>query len=98
MLVNDAPAFCVAAEDLGWRNSLGPGNTACHNYPDGFVSLREPDFGDLNLIVTEDKEFFSKFMAATQIARRLNVLDKGDRIALFRAVLFGEKCDAGKSK
>ncbi len=45
--------------------------------------------GDLNLIVTEDRVFYDRFMAATSVAKRLNLLKKDDRIALFQAVLYG---------
>jgi len=44
---------------------------------------------EVNLIVTEDPKFFDKFMAATSVAKRLNLLSKEDRIALFQAVLYG---------
>lgn len=46
---------------------------------------------EVNLIVTEDPVFFNKFMAATSVAKRLNLLDKNDRIALFQAVLYGNR-------
>lgn len=45
--------------------------------------------GDLNFIVTCDPTFYARFMAATSVAKRLNLLDKADRIALFQAVLYG---------
>ena len=48
--------------------------------------------GDINLILTADTEFYERFVAATTVARRLNVLDKEDRKALFRAALYGEAC------
>lgn len=44
---------------------------------------------EINLIVTDDPEFARRFMAATRLAKRLNLLAKGDRIALFQAVLYG---------
>jgi hypothetical protein len=43
----------------------------------------------VNLIVTEDPEFFRKFMLATRIATALNLLDKADRVILFQAILYG---------
>lgn len=48
---------------------------------------------DVNLIVTEDKEFYRKFIAASSVAKRLNLLQKPDRIALFQAVLYGNPCE-----
>lgn len=52
--------------------------------PLGFVSLR---FGDLNYIVTQDKDFFDGFLSASYLAKRFNLTRKEDRIALFDAVM-----------
>lgn len=51
-----------------------------------FTSFRK---GEVNLIVTDSAEFFRRFMAASGIAKRLNLLDKRDRVAVFQAVLYG---------
>jgi hypothetical protein len=53
---------------------------------DRFYSFRH---GDVNLIVTYSQSFSHRFLAATSISRRFNLLDKPDRIALFQAVLYG---------
>ncbi|MCD5994191.1 hypothetical protein KDX38_10820 [Pseudomonas sp. CDFA 602] len=45
--------------------------------------------GDLNLIVTFSDQFYRRFLAATSIAKMLNLMSKGQRIALFQAVLYG---------
>lgn len=42
--------------------------------------------GEENYIVTEDPEFYKSFVQATEGARALNLLNKEDRIKLFRAV------------
>lgn len=52
----------------------------------GFRSYRR---GAVNIIATEDYTFFERFLIATGLARRFNLLDKADRIALFQAVLYG---------
>jgi hypothetical protein len=44
---------------------------------------------DTNLIITESEEFFNKFVAATSVAKHLNLLNKEDRVHLFQAVLYG---------
>ena len=46
-----------------------------------------------NLIVTVSEEFHRRFLAASAVAKRLNLLDKADRIALFQAVLYGAHTD-----
>jgi hypothetical protein len=52
----------------------------------GFRSYRK---GSVNLITTPDLEFYNLFVTATALAKRFNLLDKGDRIALFQAILYG---------
>lgn len=47
---------------------------------------------DINIIATRSDVFFRRFLAATSVAKRLNLLDKEDRIALFQAVLYGNEC------
>lgn len=44
----------------------------------------------LNLIVTQDKVFFARFVHATQLAKQFNLLKKDDRIALFSIILYFE--------
>lgn len=44
----------------------------------------------INLIVTGDNEFAGRHHAATSVCKRLNLLKKADRIAVFKAVLYGE--------
>lgn len=44
--------------------------------------------GEVNFIVTQSDVFHARFLAATSVAKRLNLLDKADRIALFQAVLY----------
>lgn len=51
----------------------------------GFRSWRR---GNLNIITTRDKEFFDKFLRATALAKRFNLMEKRDRIALFQVVLY----------
>lgn len=69
----------------------------------GFISEGSPEFytgndngrfrslrrNDLNLILTDQSEFYKLFCSATELARRFNLTDKTDRIALFQAVLYG---------
>ena len=52
--------------------------------PLGFVSLR---FGEVNYIVTQDKEFFDAFLSASYLAKKFNLTNKADRIDLFDAVM-----------
>ena len=45
----------------------------------------------LNLVVTESLPFFEKFVEATNEAKRLNILEKGERIKLFQKMLYGNE-------
>lgn len=58
------------------------------SYPTGFVSLRN---GTMNFIVTDDEEFYKKFMLATHVCKFLNVTTKVDRICVFQAILYGNE-------
>lgn len=51
---------------------------------DKFTAWRR---GDVNLIITPCDAFYARFVLATDLAKRLNLLDKSDRIALFEAVV-----------
>lgn len=55
-----------------------------------FMSWRRDD---INLIVTADSTFAERHRAATAVCKRLNLLNKPDRIALFQAVLYGNQWD-----
>jgi hypothetical protein len=52
-----------------------------------FTSLK---LDELNLIVTDQEEFYDKFMLATHVCKSLNVLDKQHRITVFQATLYGK--------
>lgn len=46
--------------------------------------------GEVNLIVTDDPDFFDKFVFATKIARSLNLFKREDRVTLFQAILYNK--------
>lgn len=46
--------------------------------------------GDVNLVLTASEEFYNLFVMATALCKRLNVLGKEDRRAVFRTVLYKE--------
>jgi len=52
----------------------------------GFTSMR---FGDINYIITDSPFMFERFLTATYIARELNLLEKKDRVMLFKAIRGG---------
>lgn len=58
-----------------------------HTARSGFMSWRR---GEDNFIVIADTSLVQRHKAATALCRRLNLLDKADRIAAFRAILYNE--------
>lgn len=54
--------------------------------PDAFQSYKRER---INVIATCSPEFFNRFMIATALAKRFNLMLKRDRIALFQGVLYG---------
>lgn len=58
-----------------------------------FSSIKK---GNINLIATSNKEFHSKFLTATHVAKKLNLLNKDDRILLFQAVLYANSYEKDK--
>lgn len=56
-------------------------------------SFRSWRKGDVNLIVTHEHAFFDRFITATHLAHRFNLLKKSDRISLFQAVLYNARWD-----
>ncbi len=59
---------------------------SCNNVP-YFTSLR---FGTVNVIVAHDDEFYNKFLTASEVCRLVQPTVKSHRIAIFRAILYGE--------
>lgn len=88
----DEDWLCLVRDDPAQR-MIGAGFTQdglpefyTGNDNGGFRSWRR---GDINIVITQDEAFARKFLAATELARRFNLLAKADRIALFQAVLYG---------
>lgn len=50
-----------------------------------FTSYRK---GDENYVVTEDEDFFRKFVVATEGAKEANLLDKEKRVLFFQRIFF----------
>lgn len=69
---------------LGWEPHSGEGYEVMGG---DFVSWRK---GNKNYIVTVDPEFYKKFVLATRISKMLNLLNKEDRIFMFKLVLHGD--------
>lgn len=60
-----------------------------------FFSVRH---NEINFIVTHSLDFYDKFMAATSVAKKFNLMEKEDRIILFEAVISSKSCDPQPKK
>lgn len=68
----------------GWKRS------GAESYPVGgnWESIKKTFNGTvINLIMTDDENFFNRFVHATETAKKLNLLKKEDRIVLFQAIV-----------
>lgn len=85
-------ADAAIADVVGALSDLGFVWEGSQHYQDMignyFMSFRK---GDMNLIVTASLDFARRHRAATHVCKRLNLLEKKDRVALFQAVLYGER-------
>ena len=54
-----------------------------------FVSVRDKD--NTNIIFTSSSRFYNKFVAANDLAIKLRLTDKADRIALFQYIIYGKR-------
>lgn len=84
----EAPAVEVRMLADGWclEGSRPTDDRLACGGDNSFSSFRR---GEDNIILTTCPGFYRKFLAATSVAKRLNVQCKADRIALFQAVLYG---------
>ena len=91
--VEDARLFAEIAESHGFVAGHCGSDPSDNPNNAPFLSLRQ---GDENLIVTEDYVFYRRFVAATAVAKSLNLMAKQDRIDLFQAVLYGNSPEPTK--
>lgn len=54
---------------------------------EGFECYRK---NNINLIVTENYDWYKKWVFSTVVAMKLNLLKKEDRITLFKAILYNK--------
>lgn len=78
-------------EGLGYTTSSGKDEYADmgdFDNHEGFMSFKK---GEINYILTQSVEMYEGFMLATVEATEKNLLDKGERIKVFRKHLYGEE-------
>lgn len=85
--MNQAGADLIA-NGYEFGGSEIPADVNYTNPDEWFASFTKDE---INLIVTGSETFYSRFVVATSIAKRLNLMNKNDRIALFQGVLYGRQ-------
>ena len=82
-LVDDLEKVSKILEKLGWKHC------GKEEYKvDKWIAYRKDN---LNALLTDNLDHFNKFLQATEEAKKLNLLDKKDRIALFDKYLSPKK-------
>lgn len=85
VLTTPNPDFLEHLDALGWE--WGGSKIHGSNRKDSeFNSFKK---GSFNLICTGDEDFYDKFVLASSVAKRLNLLKKDHRVVLFQAILYG---------
>jgi hypothetical protein len=82
-------AFCMQLQADGWEvgGSRIPYDADTRPDEQHFNSFTN---GEDNLITTASDAFHRRFLAASGVAKKLNLLSKSDRIMVFQAVLYAE--------
>jgi hypothetical protein len=90
LLVTDLHAACDNLEADGW--DVSQDDPLYHKEGSGeieFITARKGSGISTNLIIYQCEKGYAAFMDATAVAQYLNLLEKVDRVMLFRAVLGG---------
>ena len=85
LLVDDLEEVIVRCTNQGYVGGETYFDSGAITKLPDFCSLRK---GDMNLIVTSNKLFYDKFLLATSVCKKLNLLKKNDRITVFQAILY----------
>lgn len=86
LVKSDSQSVFLAVRALSSGGWLWEGSEHYQDAMGNFMSWRR---GEINLIITSSPAFAARHRAATEVCKRLNLMDKGDRILVFRAVLYG---------
>lgn len=80
----------VAAEAVLKKHGFWMADMSQEDYGDIRENFTPYRLGHLNFILCNNRAFYKKFVFATYLAARLNLLKKEDRIVLFQGVLYGK--------
>lgn len=81
--------FVIYSQDWDKLHDWCKKNAFKTNFEDyGLEEFRSYKRGIINLIVTNDATFYRRFVKATEVAKKLNLLDKQQRVDLFDFVIY----------
>jgi hypothetical protein len=83
-LVENESLFNKELQDTGWSPCAQYGTLSKNQ----FMAWRK---GHLNIIATKREKFFDDFCLATEVCKSLNLLNKDDRIKVFKVVCPNEQ-------
>lgn len=92
LFVEDIQAAYKQLRETSWK--IGGEDNKTYGEPEvngWFSAKKKINEALVNYIVVSDQDQFSKWVTATELAKKLNLLKKEDRIALFEVVVKGEK-------
>lgn len=78
------------------ENGFDLDNPSAHYRADEglFNSWRGPE--NTNILITANRNFHNRFLAATSLAKKYNLKTRPERVELFQAVLYGTISDSGQ--
>lgn len=96
VLVKSIDDFIEAVGEEGFDVEGGMAYSSSGEKP-VFISFRYLDEqkNEINLIVTEEVDFYKKFLLATHVAKRLNLMERHERVTLFQAILYLRYVECG---
>jgi len=94
VLVEDLDDANAKLEAAGWVPCLGTSDPYELEVQMG-LRFRAWRSGAMNLIVSDDRTYYLRSVAATLLCAKLNVRNKDERIALFREIKMGDCCGIG---
>jgi len=92
LFVDDIQAAYKQLRETSWK--IGGEDNKTYGEPEvnsWFSAKKKINEALVNYIVVSDQDQFSKWVTATELAKKLNLLKREDRIALFEVVVKGEK-------
>lgn len=81
LLAKNSRKYCEFLESKGFKLTN-------EGYEGPFLNVKKDKF---DLIITQDETFYKKFLLATEVCEKLNLLNKLDRVSLFQSILYNWK-------